>query len=73
MGSQIAEIVGDPPVITPDLIDYLQIKKKLRIRFSEDRKGSLHYEGEICRIRKDVERANIQLDPERCSARLGSG
>ena len=50
-----------PPVITPDLIVYLQIKK-LQIRFSEDEREHYITRGEICRIRKDVERANIQLD-----------
>jgi hypothetical protein len=51
-----------PSVIASDLIDYLQIKK-LRIRFSEDERDHYVTKGEICRIRKDVERANIQLDP----------
>ncbi len=51
-----------PSVIAPDLIDYLQINK-LRIRFSEDERDHYITKGEICRIRKDVEHANIQLDP----------
>ena len=50
-----------PSVITSDLIDYLQIKK-LRIHFSEDERDHYITKGEICRIRKDVECANIQLD-----------
>ena len=51
-----------PSVITPDLIDYLQINK-MRIRFSEDERDHYVTKGEISRIRKDVQRANIQLDP----------
>lgn len=50
-----------PFVIAPDLIDHSQIKK-VRIRFSEDERDHYITKGEICRIRKDVERANIQLD-----------
>jgi hypothetical protein len=49
-------------VIAPDLIDYLQINK-MRIRFSEDERDHYITKGEICRIRKDVQRANIQFDP----------
>jgi len=51
-----------PSVIAPDLIDCLQINK-LRIRFSEDKRDHYITKGEVYRIRKDVERANIQLDP----------
>ena len=51
-----------PFLIASDLIDYLQINK-LRIRFSEDERDHYITKGEISRIRKDVERANIQLDP----------
>jgi hypothetical protein len=50
-----------PSVIASDLIDYLQIKK-LQIHFSEDERDHYVTKGEICRIRKDVECANIQLD-----------
>jgi hypothetical protein len=51
-----------PFVIASDLTDYLQINK-MRIRFSEDERDHYITKGEICRIRKDVQRANIQLDP----------
>jgi hypothetical protein len=50
-----------PFVITPDLTDDLQINK-LRSRFSEDERDHYITKGEICRIRKDVQRADIQLD-----------
>ena len=50
-----------PSVITPDLIDSLQIKK-LRSRFSEDERDHYITKGEISRIRKDVLHANVQLD-----------
>ena len=48
-------------VITPDLTDSLQINK-LRSRFSEDERDHYITRGEISRIRKDVQRANVQLD-----------
>ena len=51
-----------PSMIAPDLIDCLQINK-LQIRFSEDKRDHYITKGEVCRIKKDVECANIQLDP----------
>ena len=51
-----------PSLIAPDLIDHLQINK-LRIWFSEDERDHYITKGEVCRIRKDVQRADIQLDP----------
>jgi hypothetical protein len=50
-----------PFVIASDLTNYLQIKK-MQIRFSEDERDHYITKGEICRIRKDVQHANIQLD-----------
>ena len=50
-----------PLLIMTDLIDSLQINK-LQIRFSEDERDHYITKGEICRIRKDVLRANVQLD-----------
>ena len=50
-----------PSVITPDLIDSLQIKK-LRSQFSEDEQDHYITKGEISRIRKDVLHMNVQLD-----------
>ena len=62
MGSQMRRLWAIPSVITPDLIDYLQINK-MQIWFSEDERDHYVTKGEISRIRKDVQRANIQLDP----------
>ena len=50
-----------PPLIASDLIDYLKINK-LRTRFSEDERDHYITKGEVCRIRKDVLRTDIQLD-----------
>jgi hypothetical protein len=49
-------------MIIPDLTDRPQINK-LRSRFSEDERDHYITRGEISRIRKDVMRADIQLDP----------
>jgi hypothetical protein len=59
-----------PSLIAPDLIDYLQINK-LRIRFSEDERDHYITKGEVCRIRKDVQRVDIQLDPNDAQSTRG--
>ena len=48
-------------VITPDLTNSLQINK-LQSRFSKDEQDHYITRGEISRIRKDVQRANMELD-----------
>ena len=50
-----------PSLIAPDLIDRLQVNK-LRNRFSEDERDHYITKGEVCRIRKDVQRVDVQLD-----------
>ena len=50
-----------PSLIMTDLIDSLQINK-LQIQFSEDERDHYITKGEICRIRKDILRANVQLN-----------
>ena len=61
MGSQTRRLWVIPSVITPDLIDSLQIKK-LRSWFSEDEQDHYITKGEISRIRKNVLHMNVQLD-----------
>ena len=50
-----------PSLIITDLINSLQINK-LQIQFSEDKRDHYITKGKICRIRKDVLHANVQLD-----------
>ena len=50
-----------PSLIASDLINHLQINK-LRNRFSHDERDHYITKGEVCRIRKDVQRADVQLD-----------
>ena len=50
-----------PLLIMTDLIDSLQINK-LWIQFSEDERDHYISKGEICRIRKDILRMNVQLN-----------
>ena len=50
-----------PSLIITDLTDIIQ-KKKIRTWFSEDERDHYITMGEICRIRKEVLRADIWLD-----------
>ena len=61
MGSQMKKLWVIPSVIIPDLIYYIQINK-LWFQFSEDERDHYITKGEICRIRKDILCADIQLD-----------
>ena len=51
-----------PPPITTDLTDLHQ-KREMRDIFSEQEQDHYMTMGEIGRIRKDIERESIQLDP----------
>ena len=50
-----------PSLITTDLTDYIQ-KKKIQTWFSEHERDHYITMGEISRIRKEVLRADVQLD-----------
>ena len=47
--------------ISTDLTNNTQ-RKKIRVWFSEDERDYYMTMGEICRIRKEVQRADIRLD-----------
>ena len=61
MGSLIKRLWVIPSFIATDLTNNFQ-KKKIRIWFSADERDHYMTTGEICRIRKEVLRADIRLD-----------